>query len=236
MPRCKLCGCDKKLVEAHIIPESLYPFDRDKREPLIKVTNVPNRYKSRSAKGEYDRNLVCLECEQLFSEWDRYAHKLLASEPPNQDYIRYRGKVLSFVVNDVEYDKLKLFFISLLWRASASTLCEFSVVKMGRFERELADMIQAADPGDAQTFAVTLAKFDDPLATGILTPHRQRWSGINYWHFYLGGYVAYVKVDHRCAPEPFRSFMLKPNEPLVILIRDYRGSSEFKLMRNLVRE
>ena len=36
MSLCKLCGEDRRLVDAHIIPKSMYPFD-EPREPLLMV-------------------------------------------------------------------------------------------------------------------------------------------------------------------------------------------------------
>lgn len=138
------------------------------------------------------------------------------------------------MVEDFEYKKLKLFFISMLWRASISSHPFFSRVSLGRFEDIAKERIANRHPGDSEDFTVTLAKFDHPLAKSILDPHEDEHSGVNYYRFYLASYIAYVKVDHRRTPMPLCQFAMAENRPLYILCRDFEKSKELKLMKKLV--
>jgi hypothetical protein len=96
-------------------------------------------------------------------------------------------------------------------------------------------LLDSKDPGDAQEFAVVLAKFDDhPLAEAIIGPFRGRIRGINYCTFYLGGYVAHIKTDRRNIPRKLSDFVLEPGTPLRILLRDLSQSQEFSRMHKIV--
>ena len=130
MSLCKLCGEERPLVEAHIIPESMYPFD-EPREPLLMVPSTPDIYPGRSRRGVYDRELVCGRCEAKFSPWDDYAYRLLSKEPGEHDYTYVDGEPRVYTVTRYDYAKLKLFFVSLLWRASESNQSFFAHVSVG---------------------------------------------------------------------------------------------------------
>jgi hypothetical protein len=67
MPICKLCGADTRLVKAHIIPEAFYRDIKDQRDaPLRMLGTDADEYVRRSQTGEYDGEIVCRDCEDLF--------------------------------------------------------------------------------------------------------------------------------------------------------------------------
>jgi hypothetical protein len=219
-----------------MIPESLYPFDAGPgREPLVIVANAEAPVPRRSPTGIYDRDLVCRQCEERFTRWDDYAHRFFSPELPRECAIRHENEVLAYRI-PVDYALLKLFFVSLLWRSHATAQPIFSGVEVGPFAPQLREMVLNADPGGTNDFPVFLAKFDDPLGTALLNPHRERWFGVNYYRFYLRGYIAHIKVDRRLAPAEFRAFQLSPDAPLTVLQRDFRGSPEHNLMLRLIAE
>jgi hypothetical protein len=102
-------------------------------------------------------------------------------------------------------------------------------------EQQLKKMILLGNPGDSETFAVTLAKFEDPLGTVVQSPYRHRFDSINFCQFYLAGYVAYIKTDRRPSPEIFRGITLTPDLPLIVILRDLRRSKDFPLMQKVVK-
>jgi len=232
---CKLCGQKKGLIEAHIIPRSLYrPLHDGSGTPKL-GSNKPGFYPKRSPTGIYDKELVCGDCEKIFSPWDDYANVLLLSDPIETNYITSGETKLAYQFQEVDYPKLKLFFVSLLWRAAVSKQEFFTRIQVGPFEQQLRQLLLNSDPGDPNTFAVSLAKFDDPLGTVMLDPDRHKWFGINYCRFYLAGYVAYIKVDKRPPPQFIEDFVLVPNRPLVVILRNFRSSKELDLMKKLAR-
>lgn len=232
--KCKLCDEDKKLVKAHIIPRSLYKPLLEGGQPLSVLSTSPTSRPKKSRIGIYDNEIVCQDCEKIFSPWDDYAQKVLLAEPKEEDFLIDMGQKLAFKMV-ADYVKLKLFFISLLWRASKSKVDFFKRINIRPSEEQLKKMILLGNPGNFDNFAVILAKFDDPLGTIFQSPFRQRFNGINFCQFYLAGYVAYIKTDKRPSPEVFREFILTPKRPLIVILRNLRHSKEFPLMKKVAK-
>jgi hypothetical protein len=234
--KCKLCNQDRDLIKAHIIPRSLYKPLLEEGKPLSVLSSSPATHPQKSRIGFYDTEILCQECERIFSPWDDYAQKTLLSEPKQGDYFIHNGQKLAFKM-EIDYVKLKLFFISLLWRAGISNLYFFKKIQIAPFEDQLKEMILKGDPGNPETFAIALAKFNEPLGTIMLDPHNGRFKdeGINYCRFYLAGYVAFIKTDKRPYPDRLKEIILSSDRPLYVILRDLRNSKEFPLMRKVAR-
>jgi hypothetical protein len=235
--RCLLAGTEGKGVKAHIIPKSFYNLDYSQPVPLEIITNSEDGYNGKSFVGIYDSKIVTAEGEQIFSPWDAYAHELLIR---GRDTLRKRvsaGEVIALEAEAFDYFKLKLFFLSVLWRASVSTQPFFRRVKLGPFEPPLRDALLRSDPGDKHFFSVSLACFVNmPTKTSMRDPFRERYEQVNYYRFYLGSYIAYVKVDRQTTPGVFDQFTLAPERPLRIVARNFDQSKEKVVMRKLVEE
>jgi len=196
------------------------------------VTNKAGEYNEKSRTGVYDK-IVCKDCENIWQGWDDYAQKLLTEEPLNGQVRCHGSQKLAYVVNNFEYKKLKLFFISMIWRASVSSQQFFSKVSLGQFEDIAKQRIADNEPGDTEDFSVILAKFNHPLAKSILDPHEHKLSDVNYLRFYLGGYIADIKVDYKPNPKLLSQLTMAENRPLCILCRDFKKSKELNLMKKL---
>lgn len=236
---CKFCLEDKKCIEAHIIPNSLYePIFNDKKGMLI-ISDESKNYPKKQHTGIYDNKIICEKCERLFSKPDDFAKSFFSADILEESFIKHNNEKLpAYIIKDYDYHNLKLFLISLLWRASASTQLFFSKVNVGPFENQIKEMIKNNDPGDENTFSVTLTRYDNILASRTgLSPFREKWSDsdINYYIFYLCGWKCYIKVDQRPAPEIMRDFMAKPNQPLIILYLNFRKSSEITDMKKIAK-
>ena len=72
MAQCRLCAEDRKLVKAHVIPEAFFRVLRAGGETPILISNVANTYPKRSPIGVYDQNILCEDCETMFSQVDDY--------------------------------------------------------------------------------------------------------------------------------------------------------------------
>jgi len=240
---CKMCFQDNPLIDAHIIPASFYRYlKRGDTRPLEIHTNVKGEYKRKSHIGIYDKNILCKDCEEIFQRCDEYAQRILPPDFKENNYITDNsGKKVGYKMENVNYNLLKMFFISLLWRASISTRKEFSRINIGPFEEALRFMIQIGDPGDENVFSVIVSRFNDYLGKHfILDPHNEKFDGINFCRFYLGaGYRVFIKVDKRPLPESniFRFFILKPNHPLYVTIHSLLPSSkEFGILKKVIKE
>jgi hypothetical protein len=238
MMTCKLCGKSKQLIKAHSIPECFFRLLRNGKTPPKLVSNTPDTYPKKSPIGVYDKQILCGDCEHIFSPLDDYACKLLIETFSEKFAITYNGKTIGYKLDKIDYNKLKLFFMSVLWRAAASTHTFYSRVTTGPYEEQLREMIISGDPGTPELFSVILARFNSPfdkVTDTISDPFRTRFDGgVNYYVFYMGSFIAYIKIDKRPTPSNFARVQLTPNEPLIILTRDFLNSRELKIIKKVV--
>lgn len=236
---CKMCLEDRSLIKAHIIPASFYRYLKSDSRPLEILSSEKGKYKKRSRTGIYDNTILCEDCEKLFQKYDDYGQRILLPDPKEAEYVvNPKGEKEGYKLNNVNYDYLKLFFLSILWRASVSTIEAFSKIDVGPFEQELKKMIKKGNPGDQDTFSVTITRFNDYLGKNfLLNPHKTRIDGLNYYIFYLGaGYKIYIKVDKRPLSGVLAAIILKPNQPFYIpFSKDFSKSKELDILKNIVR-
>lgn len=229
--KCLLCGAnDAKLVRAHIIPKSLYgdALAQDSG-PTQLMSITKGRNPKRTQIGIYDSSIICEECERRFAPWDDYAHELFF-ETKSTRILEKNGVVIGYQFDNVDYSKLKLFFISLLWRAHASKHDFFKHVDLGSFAARARQMILDRDPGDFQEFGIHVIRFDSYLAEAFLNPSRNRlFENINIYNFYFARHHAIIKVDNRKYSKPFQGLMLKPNSAWYVPLRKHETSKEFQL-------
>ena len=230
---CKYCGKDKELVESHVIPKAFFKRQRHGQGPLKMLTEHGKDYPKRLPAGVYDR-MLCGQCEQQFGDWDNYAQNVLKEPPDNASPVTVGSQIVGYEIAEYSYKLLKLFFISLLWRASVSVHEFYEKISLGPYIAAAKQCIDRQDPGSPEEFSVFLARFDHPLGGTILDPHLQRIMGINFYRFYLGNYVAYIKVDKRETPEPCFPLVLSPNEPLKIVSRNMERGGELSLIKEMV--
>ncbi len=110
---CKLCDKEKKLIRAHIIPESFYSKGHKKlyADDLI--------YEKKMPKGLYDTEILCGECDNKIGKLDGLAKKILMDKKGVTSFV-YHSNVnpeqflnVFKLDNKSMYDSLNLFFISL---------------------------------------------------------------------------------------------------------------------------
>jgi len=237
--KCKLTGDEGRGVKAHIIPRSFYRFDYSQPVPLKILTNSENGYNGKSFVGIYDSTIVTERGERLFSDWDNYAETLLLKERNNFSVRKdFNGEILCLYLPTYDYAKLKLFFLSVLWRASVSSQTFFQKVDLGSHEQKVRHAILESDPGPQSFYSVVLARFTDiPVDhVAMLDPFLERYESTNFYRLFLGTYVAYIKVDSRPVPATLNQLELRPNTPLVIIGREFHSSEEKKIMTRLVIE
>jgi len=153
--------------------------------------------------------------------------------------LRLEGMARTGIENPPTYDyhRLKMFSLSLLWRAAASARPEFRGVDLGPLLPRLTDMVMNKRPGDAQSFGTVIARFTEGLAqnSGILSPYKERLTDINFYRFVLGSYVFHIKADSRKCPDPLASLFLAPNSPLMIAAREFTGGPEHRAFLDTVK-
>jgi hypothetical protein len=234
--RCKLTGIEGDAIRAHIIPLSFYELDPLERLPSKIVSNVAGHYPRRAPIGVYDEGIVIDAGERHFSDFDKYTFKLLLEQRDGLAEIRRGNELLGYELKEYDYRKLKLFLLSVLWRAAVSSQAFFSGVDLGPFEPTVRNLILTGDLDETDTFDSTLAVWTGDFGgVGMLGPERTRLEDRNHYLLYIGRYLAYIKVDKQPSRGIFKEICLHPDRPLQIIARDLQSSREVALMGQLVR-
>src|SRR5260370_4088232 len=155
---CRFCEKERTLIKAHIIPEGLFKLFPQSAGVTTLYTNTAGAYPKRTPVRAYDPNIVCHACDNGFSPWDQHAQDVLLYGFSKDSVIRHESTTIGWLIREFDYSRLKLFFMSLVWRASVSTHGFFRRISTGPFEQELRKMLKDGDPGTHEAFAAVLPR------------------------------------------------------------------------------
>lgn len=222
---CRFCHINPSSVDAHIIPRSFFVEHADDRYPSKQITDLENVFPKKLPIGVYDSNILCDTCEALFSA-DDYGYKFF--HPPIEYPLITDGHGNhAYLIKDVDYDKLKLFLLSVLWRASVSTQDFYAGVNLGPDEEKIRRLLQQRDPGSPDEYSVYLERFDYPSSlVPILGPFKVLFDDIEMYQLVLNGFLVYIKVGEKPLPQELRAIMLSSEQPLLVPQVPYEGSQE----------
>ena len=234
---CKLTDERGLGIKSHIIPKSFYFFDKNNHKPgaLIKLNGDDTKI-SRSPVGEYDDKIVTAKGEAFFSSGDTYALDCLVRREQGGYLYQDGSEPLCIEIADFDYNKLKMFFLSLLWRAGVTKRPLFRHVNLGTHESIIEQMILSNDPGEPDDYSVILATYKDtpPHGFPMLEPTKIRDidTQVVYYRFSLGHFVAFIKVDKRPYDAGWQDFVISPNLPLrYLMLDDFRTTDLYKSIR-----
>ena len=122
---CKLCDCFSELSNSHVIPEFFYEkiYDKNPRKYWYLSLADKEQTKKKEQKGlrEY---LFCPACETKLSKYETYACEIIYAKNRRSPVIKKISKATNFLVVHIfegfDYDKFKLFLLSILFRLSIS--------------------------------------------------------------------------------------------------------------------
>jgi len=216
MAVCKMCGEDRKLIKAHIIPETFFTaLDHPQRKQLKKFSGAKGVHPVRSQTGEYDVNLVCEDCEhKAFSACDNYAARVLLQRIDRHfEPIVKEGETIGFRMVDIDQALLQRFFAAVLWRASLSEREFYRQVTIGAAEPAIRSYLAnrgAASPRTLECLLKlwTFSEADKYWTFGIASPTANNIGDREGFTFYFGRVVAFIKIDERPFSEKFDGAML----------------------------
>src|ERR1043166_6998501 len=155
---CKLTGDEGKLVKSHLLPKAVTRPDI-RGEPFIEH-GQHGRPPARRWDSWRDKHLVTRKGEDILASLDDWAikelrkHKLIwsgwgpiASLGQLHTDLGHEGwGIRSVEISDPK--RLRLFYLSLLWRAAATSRWEFSEVEIPKTDLDrLKQILINADPG-----------------------------------------------------------------------------------------
>ena len=145
-----------------------------------------------------------------------------------------------YVAEQFDYNRLKLFIVSVLWRASVSTQQCFSRVNLGRRLARAKEMIAASDAGPAGEFTVVLSRWVVPEQFShppnfMADPFETRYDGIRAVRLYLSAFVADVSVEQRTLPHVLDAVIPRPFSRLLVPARNLATSRDLRAVSSALR-
>ena len=215
--KCPLCTLEAKLVSSHIIPEFLYETLYDEKHRFHQISIDPAQRNQFKQKGLRE-TLLCFSCEQRLSVPEQYVSNLLNGGVPIT--VAQDGKYLR--LSELDYRKLKLFQLSVLWRAGVSTLSSFSQVQLGPHTNKIRELVYEQRPGNASDYGCIMSMLmrGDDMVTGLIVPPTwARFGGLKSYRFVFGGLVFVYIVSSTPAPNFAVEHFAQPNGTAIVRLR-----------------
>jgi hypothetical protein len=209
LEKCPFCTKPGEKVRAHIIPEAFFR-DISEEGHVLRQREIGNHPK-RIPVGIYDENVWCKSCENKFSHLDNYAIAILRE--PLEKFIALPH---AYELEIEKPESIKLFFISLLWRASISRQRVFEQVSIGPYEEIAKELLESNSLGSLDQFStiISCSGADEKL---IAESVPIRHSGVKFYRFYLGRFMVDIKVDKQPIPKKLLIAVIGHKKTLSIL-------------------
>jgi|SRR6202051_1447249 len=213
---CKLTHKPGIFVSSHLIPKAL---TKPEKSGLPFVQNGYGKRPSRRWSSWYDERLVTREGEDILAALDDWAiaelrkHKLVWSGwgpmqalADGHDAIGETGFGVRSV-RDIDGKRLRLFFLSLLWRAAATVRPEFSEITIPSEDIErLRLMVLSSDPEPPTFYQIQLTQISTLGIIHNLTPLAMTKTipaygesperTVAFFRFYFDGLVVHIHSDN----------------------------------------
>ena len=214
---CALCLVNTQLRLSHIVPEFMYRQMYDVKHRFFAMTAMSSERVRLHQKGLREE-LLCDQCEQRFCRYEAYAASVFNGNAA-QGLSGRRGIVLQ----SLDYERLKLFFLSLLWRFGVTNLKGLRGTRLGPHAERIRKMLLADDPGAADKYPcfVTAVTCDGKHVSDlIVSPCPGKFEGHHVWSFVVAGILlTFFVSNHSPAFAPKAAF-LQENGSLVISVKE----------------
>jgi hypothetical protein len=182
-------------------------------------------------------DLLCDVCERKFAENEAYARDLLyGNAPPPLKKLLLGSDFTDFPVQPdfegflgarkviVDYRRLKLFQLSLLWRAGVAKGLFFKDVNLEEFhEAKLRNLLLAENPGSDTDYAcimIDLRHNEKDCADWVENAKRLDDGNQVGYLFIIGGYMYSFTVSKQMPPDAAQLCSVKASGEIIILIAD----------------
>jgi len=146
---CRLCLNSPSLRKSHIVSSSIFSLIRDEtmNNRFYEICNKTNKIVQDGPK-EY---LLCDECEQKIGRYEKYYKEAIHLS-------RHKIKIIQdkkvAIIGNLDYSKIKLFLLSILWRMSISSLSHFTNVSLANDEEIIRKLILEENPGRSREYPI----------------------------------------------------------------------------------
>ena len=176
---------------------------------------LSDKYPNKLAQKGLRQRLLCGACEQKLGRHERYVSLLMSGGiplqvEPHEMFIVFRG---------VDYKALRMFQLSVLWRASISTLDFFRHVSLGPHNERIRTLLIDDDPGQPWQYGCLMFALVHEGAVVedlMVQPTEVRLEGVPCYRFVFGGHFWLYFVAKHQHPRKLETASLDPSGELRI--------------------
>jgi hypothetical protein len=229
---CRLCLENKLLMKKmHIIPEHLYSRLKGDDRRFLKAEVNGNGKVTAVGKsmgiGEYESDLLCSTWDNdiINKHFENYAHLALRNRlcnPNNGVVFREDIGCRYCYFTDIDFNKMRMYFLSILWRASISKRGNYKDVTLGPYEEEIRLMLWENEPKNYLRFPVLLVKmtYEDSISDQLVRPFSTFKSGHSRGYFFAAnGFVVFYLINNPSSliVSMFHNFSLGANNRMNVI-------------------
>ena len=188
-----------------------------------------NSYAKRQSSGEWEGGILCPDCDnKLIGGYEDYVNRAMYGGilPSNETPIckKYKNKrgVQYTNCKKISYKKTKIFFLTILWRASISKRPFFNEIKLGPHEEVIRKMILEENAGDVSGYPILFQTFinDSLMSRDIVGQPQKRKTidGHTVYVFIIGGmiYTYFVNSKGHKLNDQVLTKTIKPTNEMII--------------------
>lgn len=235
---CKLCLKKTELLKkSHIIPDFMYQMIYDEKhflyrgsaKNLDKMQTVPT--------GEYDSNILCKKCDnEIIGSYESYASGVFFGGLPQNNCPTFKSGMINdihaTIFENLEYDKFKLFLLSMLWRASISKRKFFKNVNLGKDEEIIRNLLLSGKAGDDNRYPILISSFiglKNIPSDVIGEPHNFDKNKMNGYAFLISGFFVAYFLSNKGVSQFFLDASIKKTNKMILI--HHRPKSAIKLIK-----
>ena len=147
---CRYCEEEQNLCKSHIIPKAFYPQSNKRKCVTVYGDKL---YTKRVQSGLYEY-LLCEKAEKIFGIYEQHAKKILISNIDK--YSKLMQQIIIIPKDEYNYEYLKKFFISIIWRMSVSKIEHFENINLGKYENIALKILKNEIPMNENFFVVMI--------------------------------------------------------------------------------
>lgn len=211
---CRLCRVGSELRLSHVISRFMF-------RPMSRLTQeTPMRFGPRERgdqPGHLKEYMLCETCECKFGNYEKSASGFLCG----LNEVRHETATRPICRTSLDYGRLKLFFLSLLWQCAVCSNRVARSVDLGPRLGALTTLLLKEDPGAENEFPIMLrlvAELREARNAVLTVPEPMRRNGRNGYQMYGNGVEVSWIVDKRGASREDVPYVLRSDGTWLIAV------------------
>ena len=227
--QCRLCLQSSRLCSSHIIPDFLFAALYDeKHRPFAMSLDQPRQ---KIMQTGWKEKLLCNNCEQLLSKYERYASRFLAGRAGTRARL-VEGMSRTYEISNIDAMKFHLFAISILWRANVASDKAFRQVSLGRYGEKIRRELLTEAAGTASRYPLIISALShkgQAIDGGlILSPTVKNDDTSDIYRFVFGGIAWTFYIGASRPPHPLDIVALTDTGTMIVSIQEVEDMALIK--------